>query len=141
MIITNSLQLQYAENANTKGALATEINLKAKVNGDGSWESTFTTKPIENNPFCAGLSSLSDGSILVVGGDNQSWPLTGPNSVVVNGRKGLRTYTPCPIGTAGVSCTSGTWKILPDMTTERWYPTVVTLVDGRFVLILRNYQF
>ena len=100
------------------------------MNSDGSWVSSFETKPIENNPFCSGLSTLADGSILVVGGDNQSWPLNSPNSVVVNGRKGMRTYTPCSFQN-GTSCTSGAWKVLPEMTTERWYPTVVTLTDGR----------
>lgn len=76
---------------------------------------------------------MADGSILVVGGDNQAMPSVNGQNVIVNGRRGLRTYTPCPSG-AEKSCT-GTWKILPDMSSDRWYPTVVALPSGDAIII------
>ena len=67
---------------------------------------------------------MADGSLFVAGGDNQSIPETG----VVNGRAGLRIYTP----------STSSWRQLPDMTTNRWYPTVVTLADSRMIIIGGN---
>ena len=122
--------------------MSTQIDLLATVNSDGSWTAKYTPIDIRNNPFCAGHSQLFDGSILVVGGDNQSVPAVngrGGADVVVNGRKGLRTFTPCSSGSPA-SCV-GSWKILPEMTTERWYPTVVTLADGRYFLTIANLVF
>ena len=100
----------------------------ATVSSDGLWKSSFAPVIVESNPFCAGLAAMADGSIFIAGGDNQAMPAINGKNNIYNGRKGLRTYTPCPPG-APASC-SGSWKDLPSMTTERWYPSVVTLADG-----------
>ncbi|KAJ3358350.1 hypothetical protein HDU91_005245 [Kappamyces sp. JEL0680] len=52
-------------------------------------------------------------------------PAVNGQNFIVNGRKGLRTYTPCPVGSPS-SC-SGKWKDLPSMTTERW----VIIIGGQ----------
>lgn len=122
----------YPVNPNTNGLLSTEIDLKGTVNSDGTWTASYTSIPITNNPFCAGHSQLGDGSILVVGGDNQSMTTGGVTSIV-NGRKGVRTFTPCAAD-AAPGCT-GTWTIMAEMSTERWYPTVLTLPDGSAMVI------
>lgn len=119
----------YPENPNTNGLLSTQIDLKGTVNADGSWTAKPTAIGISNNPFCAGHSQLADGVVLVAGGDNQSTPALG----IVNGRKGLRTFTPCAPGSDS-SCL-GIWDIKPEMSTERWYPTVVTLPDNSAIII------
>ncbi|KAI8905146.1 hypothetical protein EDD86DRAFT_229621 [Gorgonomyces haynaldii] len=122
---------QYPINANTNGLLSTEIDLLARVNADGTWTSKFTPVPVTNNPFCAGHALLPNGSVFVAGGDNQSDPYN--KDQYVNGRQGRRIYNPCP----DKSCI-GSWTILPDMTSERWYPTVVTLADGSVLIVGGN---
>lgn len=74
---------------------------------------------------------LNNGSILVIGGDNQSMTDNG-RTYVVNGRQGRRIYDPCP-ASAPSNCI-GKWTILPDMSSERWYPTVVNLGDGSSII-------
>jgi hypothetical protein len=108
----------YPPNPNTGSTLATQLDIS-------SGRVTYQPIPIRNNPFCAGHAMRADGSILVAGGDNK----TLDDATVVNGRQGLRIFTPC-VG----NCT-GRWEILPDMTTQRWYPTVVTLHTGRQIII------
>jgi hypothetical protein len=53
---------------------------------------------------------------------------------VVNGRQYRRKFTPCAPGSP-VDC-HGTWSDLGQMTTSRWYPTVVTLADGETTIII-----
>lgn len=48
----------YPPNPFTKAALATEINLKGKVNPDGTWVSSWVTIPTRSNPFCGGFNKL-----------------------------------------------------------------------------------
>src|SRR5205823_6349805 len=62
------------------------------------------------NIFCAGLSLLADGRLLVAGGHISSF--TGlPNAY---------TFDP----------SSSSWTRLPDMNNGRWYPTNTTLPNG-----------
>lgn len=110
----------YPANPNTNGMLSTEIDLS-------TGKATFRPIPILNNPFCAGHAQMANGSIFVAGGDNKSIPLDG-NLQVVNGRRGVRIFNPCAAGSPS-ECI-GTWSIQPDMTSERWYPTVLTLSDA-----------
>ncbi|KAJ3326681.1 hypothetical protein HDU91_004581, partial [Kappamyces sp. JEL0680] len=114
-------------NPNTNGLLSAQISL-GNIGGNGPWTSTFEPIAIGNNPFCSGHAQRFDGSILVAGGDNKSISDPDGTTHVVNGRRGLRIFTPCAPGSAS-SCV-GSWTVLPDMTSERWYPTVVTLGDG-----------
>jgi hypothetical protein len=71
---------------------------------------------------------MAAGSLLVVGGDNNTAYVGG----VTDGRKGLRTYNPCPAGSPA-GCV-GKWEVHGDMSSERWHPTVVTLGDGSQVI-------
>jgi hypothetical protein len=109
----------YPPNPFTGGALSTEIDIS-------SGKAIFTPIPILNNPFCAGHALRGDGTVFVAGGDNQ----TLPDGSVVNGRRGLRIFKPCQ----GQKCI-GEWTILPDMTSDRWYPTVLTLHEGSQLII------
>ncbi|KAI8906059.1 hypothetical protein EDD86DRAFT_229118 [Gorgonomyces haynaldii] len=121
---------QYPSNQFSGGLLSSEIDLMAKVNADGTWTSSFKPVPVTTNPFCAGHAQLPNGSIFVAGGDNQSDPLN--KGFYVNGRRGRRIYNPSSGGTPGQ------WTILPDMTSERWYPTVLTLADGSVLIVGGN---
>ena len=67
--------------------------------------------PIEDDIFCAGHAHLADGRLLVMGGD-------GPIRT--------QTYVFDPW--------TETWTKLSDMENGRWYPTGVTLGDGRVVV-------
>lgn len=67
---------------------------------------------------------MGDGSILFVGGDARN------DTGLLDGRRSVRLFTPCN----NTACSEGTFSELYQMTTERWYPTVVTLKDGKYVL-------
>lgn len=126
---------QYTQNALTNGLLSAEIDLMATVNADGTWTSSFTAVPVTTNPFCAGHAKMANGAFFVAGGDNQTEPSSDNTPLFVNGRMGRRIYTPC--GTP-LCKTPGTWTYLPDMTTNRWYPTVLTLQTGQIIIIGGN---
>lgn len=66
---------------------------------------------LDRNLFCAGHCLLGDGRLLVAGGERET-PAENP----VNQRS-IRIYDP----------ERRQWGIRPDMTTGRWYPTVVTV--------------
>lgn len=77
---------------------------------------TQTTQTVGENLFCAGHSFLADGRLLVAGGDRP----------VVAGSRIASTHVFDPA--------TETWTKLPnDMNFNRWYPTVLTLVDGRIL--------
>jgi hypothetical protein len=96
------------------------------ANQAGSLNAQWTSLPIVSNAFCGGHAQLGDGSILFVGGDARS------DTGLQDGRRSVRTFTPCN----NTACSQGTFTELYQMTTERWYPTVVTLEDGKYVLLL-----
>ncbi|RKO91038.1 hypothetical protein BDK51DRAFT_12639, partial [Blyttiomyces helicus] len=85
------------------------------------------------NSFCGGHVQMANGSILVIGGDRQEWHDEAGNNFLVSGGAARRVYTPCGPGDA--TCTMGTWSTFSDMTSHRWYPTVVTLHDGNQIII------
>ncbi len=98
----------------------TEISLKNNV---GQFQSSFQTLSVESNAFCSGHAMLGDGSILSVGGDYRR------DSDVPDGRNRIRQYIPCLPGKC--TDTKGEFTELYQMSTQRWYPTVVTLEDGK----------
>lgn len=104
----------YPPNPLTAGFTSTLTSMSA-TNG------TVTPLFLKLNAFCSGLALKKDGVPLVVGGDNGSSISQG--NVLMNGRQGIREYT------------STGWNIMPQMTTERWYPTVLTLGDGTNLII------
>jgi hypothetical protein len=69
------------------------------------------------NIFCSSQSLLADGRVLLVGGSN-AWPDS-------TGAKFVFTFNPF----------NETWTRQPDMPRGRWYPTQVTLQDGRVLII------
>jgi galactose oxidase len=76
----------------------------------------FTTQSLSTNIFCAGHTQLPDGRILVTGGNTEIGGF-GPNT--------SWTYTP---GAASP------WVRGPDMRNGRYYPSNVTLGDGRVLV-------
>ncbi|RKO87367.1 hypothetical protein BDK51DRAFT_28156 [Blyttiomyces helicus] len=83
------------------------------------------------NSFCGGHVQMANGSILVIGGDGQQWTDASGNQFLVSGGKNRRVFTPC--GPTDYACTNGTWSTYSDMVQARWYPTVVTLKDGKYL--------
>ncbi|KAI9346263.1 hypothetical protein BDR26DRAFT_128214 [Obelidium mucronatum] len=118
-------------NPNTNGTTSVLISIEP----DAGFIS-YVLNPITYNAFCAGHSQAADGGIHVVGGDRQmSTPthdaskqvdpsVTDSQSFLFNGIDRIRKYTPEASG--GV----GKWDESVQMTTPRWYPTVVTMGDG-----------
>ncbi len=75
---------------------------------------TFVNQPFGENLFCAGHSFLEDGRLLVGGGDR---PDSGDPRI-----PSTHVFDPA----------TETWTKLPnDMQAIRWYPTLLTLADGR----------
>ena len=74
---------------------------------------TLATQP--DNIFCAGQTLLADGRVFVAGGHFDNF----------EGIRDANIFSP----------TTGTWTALPAMTQGRWYPTVITLPDGRALVV------
>jgi hypothetical protein len=74
---------------------------------------TFTAQTFADDLFCAGHAMMADGRVLVNGGS--STPGTGIRA----------TYIFDPAGE--------TWTRMADMAFARWYPTTLTLPDGRIL--------
>ncbi len=92
-------------------------NPNAYVWDPATWE--FTPVPVDRPLFCSGHSFLADGSLLVTGGNGPAPP---------DEFRGIRdTHIFDPF--------AETWTRVEDMADGRWYPTNVTLPDGR-VLVL-----
>ncbi|KAJ3027861.1 UNVERIFIED_CONTAM: hypothetical protein HDU68_002950 [Siphonaria sp. JEL0065] len=103
--------------------------------------------PVKYNAFCAGHSQAADGGVHVVGGDRQMSTTThdaskdDPFEAVAdnatflwNGIDRIRKFTP----------STGVWDESVQMTTARWYPTVVTLGDGTLFIAggdIKNIDF
>ncbi|KAI9346264.1 hypothetical protein BDR26DRAFT_128390 [Obelidium mucronatum] len=118
-------------NPNTMGATSVLISIDSNA---GSIN--YTLNPHTYNAFCAGHSQAADGSIFVVGGDKQSSTTTHDaskqedpsatdiKSFLFNGIDRIRKYSLAP------NEPIGTWDESVQMTTARWYPTVLTMGDG-----------
>jgi Galactose oxidase-like, Early set domain len=91
------------------------------LNGSYLWNPQnwmFTEAPVNRPLFCSGHSYLADGRILITGGN-------GP--APVNEFRGIRDahiFDPF----------TETWTRVEDMADGRWYPTNVTLADGRVLV-------
>ncbi len=85
---------------------------------------TFTPVPLaeldgsDRDIFCSGMTVLADGRVLDAGGHEC---------------KDL-TYLGTAIATL-FDPTTNQWTIAPDMQYRRWYPTIITMGDGRAIVI------
>ncbi len=80
---------------------------------------TSTAHPVADDIFCAGHAFLSDGRLLVAGGNGPAPP---------NEFRGLKcTYIFDPFAEE--------WTKVEDMADGRWYPTCLPLSDGRIVTV------
>ncbi|KAI8834648.1 hypothetical protein BJ741DRAFT_609609 [Chytriomyces cf. hyalinus JEL632] len=115
-------------NKNTNGVTATVIKMDTEKG-----QISFKPAPIKYNAFCAGHSQGADGIIHVIGGDHsasstlmdasKNWPMqnkTDAGTFLFDGVSKIRTFDP----------KTNTWDESKDMTSGRWYPTVVTMGDG-----------
>ena len=92
------------------------------TNDQGEWKASYTVNGPASNAFCAGHSQQADGSILIVGGDRRAMP-----GYLTDGIQDVRIYASCK----EPECQLGNWNAKTPMKIGRWYPTVVTLADGR----------
>ncbi len=87
---------------------------------------TRTLAPVSrpvSNTFCAGLAHLNDGRVLVVGGHEGTVDIRG--QVGWLGLNRAQTFDPV----------TETWTALPNMPGGyRWYPSALTLTDGRVLV-------
>lgn len=99
--------------------------------GGGTWNRV--SPPIDPdtgrpaNIFCAGMSFLPDGRLVVAGG-NKRFPVGDQEDAHGNTYEGLEwilIFDPF----------TETWSRQPDMHHGRWYPSLVTLSDGRVVIM------
>ena len=78
--------------------------------------------------FCSDLAMLADGRVIAVGGTNwyndPAIPGTDLGVVELAGLKNARIFDP----------TTDTWTQSGSMQYERWYPSLVTLPDGRMLV-------
>ena len=81
----------------------------------------FTNIPTSADLFCSGHAALADGRILVVGGYGGS----GSEIGIAN----AEIFDP----------STNTWKVVPKMAYQRWYPGATTLSDGR-ILVTAGWQ-
>jgi hypothetical protein len=75
------------------------------------------------NLFCEGLAQLADGRLIAVGGHEASTNIEGHTDWL--GLRSAEIFNPW----------DETWTKIPDMAGgERWYPTAITLSDGRVLV-------
>ncbi|KAJ3307884.1 hypothetical protein HDU76_004293, partial [Blyttiomyces sp. JEL0837] len=85
---------------------------------------TFTPIQANDNPFCAGHTLLSNGHVLIAGGDDPKDGDAHASFHIDDGLKLLRDFDPF----------TNTWTILGQMTSARWYPTLLQLPDDRIMI-------
>ncbi|KAJ3034940.1 hypothetical protein HDV00_004518 [Rhizophlyctis rosea] len=145
----------YSFNNNSNGRTVAELNIQGQsVDGGATYVETLYHKESPStyaNSFCGGHSILGNGSVLIVGGDPRELVRARNGTILIkddrltaadlatadpfldNGNQAVRLFNPCQPGDA--ACDVGTWYRLPDMSSQRWYPTVATLADGTAIII------
>jgi Domain of unknown function (DUF1929)/Galactose oxidase, central domain len=84
---------------------------------------TFTAVDTPWDAFCAGHAQLADGRLLVAGGTN-GYESAATNNTFSGSAKAY-TFNP----------TTERYEAVPDMTTARWYPSLLTLGDGSVLTV------
>lgn len=73
--------------------------------------------------FCAGQTVLPDGRVLAVGASE--WSTNPVGEFFLHGGTDARTYDPA----------TNTWARQADMSFGRWYPSLITLPDGKALVV------
>ncbi|KAJ3113669.1 hypothetical protein HK098_007598 [Nowakowskiella sp. JEL0407] len=115
----------YLTNQKTGGETTTEVDVFNKTN-------PFVTTHVSRNPFCGGQSQMADGRIYMAGGDRSTIEMPNDANFLLDGRTARRIYTPLD-QIAGT--TVQPWTHLPDMTVQRWYPTIIILPTGTHLIV------
>lgn len=113
----------YPQNPRSKGEVVSIIDLNTN---------DVTLVPTTRNPFCAGHAQRADGSILIIGGDEPG-SITSAGTTITDSLLAQRIFHPCAIG--DTTCVTGKYELLPDMSTKRWYPSVITLASGDGMIV------
>jgi hypothetical protein len=89
----------------------------------------YSQPPTPVDLFCCGHSFLADGRLLASGGTEQYDPFHGLRQAV--------SFDPHagPADPGSPSGRTGAWIAKPDMAGGRWYPTLLTLDDGRVLAV------
>ncbi|TKA53154.1 hypothetical protein B0A53_04010 [Rhodotorula sp. CCFEE 5036] len=107
--------------------------LKGK-NGKPAWgavyrisDESYRALNLETNSFCAGGGWIGNGTLVSVGGNPQQ---TNLNNGAKNGLAGVRFFTPC----SNEKCDVYENPSRIRLTSPRWYPSTVRLVDGSLLI-------
>ncbi|KAK9795598.1 hypothetical protein WJX73_005422 [Symbiochloris irregularis] len=84
---------------------------------------TFKRLSMQDSAFCSAPIMLWDGNATIIGGDDS---YDQPNDGYGDGRYNVRKFAPGA---------SGTLTVVAQMHTARWYPSVLTLSDGRILIV------
>ncbi|KAK9795594.1 hypothetical protein WJX73_004039 [Symbiochloris irregularis] len=84
---------------------------------------TFRRLSMQDSAFCSAPIMLWDGNVTIYGGDNS---YDQPNDGYQNGMYNIRKYVPGAVGQLSV---------VAQLHEPRWYPAVVTMHDGRVLII------
>ncbi|KAI8613807.1 hypothetical protein BC830DRAFT_1169954 [Chytriomyces sp. MP71] len=110
----------------TNGTTSTLVDISLKDNSI-----SFTLNHIKTNAFCAGHAQMADGGVYVIGGDRQSSTPTHDASKNANvSEPDDQTFLFYGINRVRTFSLEKGWDESYEMSTERWYPTVVTMGDG-----------
>ncbi len=96
------------------------LALDGAAEGGAAWvwnpaNNQFTAVSQPDNLFCSGHTLLADGRVFVVGGHISNF----------EGIRDANIFDPA----------TNTWAPQPSMTIGRWYPTAITLPDGRALVV------
>jgi hypothetical protein len=121
--------------ANADFTLADE-NARVRILDVGSGTPSWSTSKLERGTtdlafdtptgpsqdlFCSDQKLLHDGTVLVAGGTEWKADLSSPQDSDAHGLRDTRIFDP----------TTDEFRQVDDMTEPRWYPSLVTLADGR----------
>ncbi|KZV92674.1 glyoxal oxidase precursor [Exidia glandulosa HHB12029] len=109
-----------------------------QINNHSAWGalwdlSTSTVRPLDviTNTFCASGALLSNGSMVSLGGDPNSFDTNHP----INGAglMGLRIFEPCA-SPSGRGCTLFENPSTHHLVESRWYPSSIRIFDGSLMI-------